>query len=49
MNDIPVLSYIEDLCADEKSHVVNADSNQYFVAGAVEGLVVVAIDLTHFH
>lgn len=35
MSDIPVLSHIKDLCADEKSHVVNADSNQYFVAGAV--------------
>ena len=45
---IPVLSHVEDLGADEKGHVVHADSDQYFVPGAVERLVVVAVDLDDF-
>ena len=44
----PVLSHVEDLGADEKSHVVHADSDQHFVARAIERLVVVTIDLCVF-
>ena len=45
MSDEPVLKHIKDLCADEKSDVVDADSYQYLVAPAIERLVIVAVDL----
>lgn len=43
--DLPILSHIKELRANEKGHVVNADTNQDFVPPAIERLVVVAIDL----
>ena len=45
VTDEPVLKHIKDLCADEKSDVVDADSYQYLVAPAIERLVIVAVDL----
>ncbi len=43
--NIPVFGHIEELRADEKSHIIDTDSNQYLVPGAVKRLVVVTIDL----
>lgn len=42
---LPVLGHIKDLGSDEEGHVVNTDANQDFISDAVQGLVVVAIDL----
>jgi hypothetical protein len=38
---------IEDLCSDEQKEVVTADGDQHFVAGTVQRLISISIDLRH--
>ena len=37
--------HIEDLCANKDKDIIHSYSNEYFITAAVQGLVVVAIDL----
>ena len=46
-DDVLILGYVENLGTDEKRHVVDTDTDEDFIAGAIEGLVIIAIDLVN--
>jgi len=37
--------HIEDLCANKDKDIIHSYSNEHFITAAIQGLVVVAIDL----
>lgn len=43
--ELPVLVDVIYLCTNEEADVVTADCDQHFVTGAIEGFVVVSVDL----